>query len=317
MRPLATLALCIAVIVLAGLALCSEQPAVDSQGEEYFTWTAKQAESIGKSMREKGRVGAGQGLLHTERASSYKLRATWLTPEVVRATARLEQIKTRLSDERTRALVTEAETVGDTVLMVEIDPREGSGVVPIDWQAFLQPKGVKAGAPGAVTGTNTPRLRDIKALAGVAQRDYDYDVFWIVFPLKTEKGEPIFSESTTEAELVVRIYNKEGKVSWRIPNSIRSRSRSVTKTSNSRSFRPAKIKSWRQYASTNLCMFTLRHRRQSWSDALVGGPTRYHYHRAPQLGWTHAGQHVPFNCQRDRLVRARSQSDRVSSSRDQ
>lgn len=229
MRPSTKLTLWIAVMILVGLSLRDGFRVVASQDEEYFTWTAKQAESIGKAMCEKGRVGAGQGLLHTERATSYKLRATWLTPEVVRASARLEQIKARLSDERTRQLVTEAESVGDTVLMVEIDPREGSGVVPLDWQAFLQPRGVRAGAPGAVTGTNTPKLRDIKALAGVTQRDYDYDVFWIVFPLKNEKGAPIFSESTTEAELVVRIYNKEGKVSWRIPDSIRRRSGSMTK----------------------------------------------------------------------------------------
>ncbi|HEY9232934.1 MAG TPA: hypothetical protein VIS78_12335 [Blastocatellia bacterium] len=63
----------------------------------------------------------------------------------------------------------------------------------------------------------------MKALAGVAKRDYDYDVFWIVFPLLNEKGEAIFSEAMREAELVVRIYDKEGKVSWPIPNSIRKR----------------------------------------------------------------------------------------------
>lgn len=231
-RTLRALALCGALIAGVGLAGRSEQRAAAIQAEEYLTWTAKHLESIGKSMRENGRVGGLLGFrgLHTERAGNYKLRATWLTPEVIRATARLEQIRSRLSDERTRALVNEAEAAVDTVIMVEIDPREGSGVVPLDWQAFLQPKGLKAGKPGAVLGVSTPALRNVKGLAGVLQRDYDYDLFWLVFPLRSESSEPVFSNSEEEAELVVRIYDKEGKVSWRIPDSIRNRSRALTKS---------------------------------------------------------------------------------------
>jgi hypothetical protein len=57
--------------------------------------------------------------------------------------------------------------------MVEIDPREGSGVIPNDWEAFPQPKD-HAGA--VVRGVNSPRVRD-----------------------------------------------KEGRVSWPIPPSIRSK----------------------------------------------------------------------------------------------
>ena len=200
-----------------------------TQGEEFLTWSAQRAEVIGKSTLEKGRVGGMMGFrgLHTERAENYKLRATWLTPEVIRASARLEQIKNRLADERVRELVAEAEAAGDTVVMVEIDPREGSGVIPVEWQAFLQPKGLKEIDPGAVPGVNTPKLRDSKVLRGVVQRDYDYDVFWIVFPLLNDKGEPIFSDATKEAELIVRIYNKEGKVTWRVPDSIRDRARNL------------------------------------------------------------------------------------------
>jgi hypothetical protein len=200
-------------------------PTVSVQNNEYLTWSAQQAQAIGKGMRENGRVGKIMWFrgLHTERAGNYKLRATWLTPEVIRASARIEQIRSRLSDEKTRALVAEAEAAGDTVVMVEVDPREGSGVIPLDWQAFLQPKGPGADNGGAVTGINTPKLRNVKALAGVVERDYDYDIFWLVFPLTNERGEPLFSDSVREAELVVRIYNKEGKVSWLIPDSIRNR----------------------------------------------------------------------------------------------
>jgi hypothetical protein len=146
-----------------------------------------------------------------------------LTPEVIRATARLEQIRNRLSDEETRKLVAEADAAGDLVVMVEIDPREGSGVIPLDWRVFLQPKGFKPGAAGAVAGKKSPAFRKIKALAGVSRRDYDYDVFWVAFPLVDENKRPLFADNLSEFDLFVGIYNKEGKVSWRIPDSVKQK----------------------------------------------------------------------------------------------
>jgi hypothetical protein len=223
MRIASTLALSLILTVGIDLPLHVFRTAI-TQSDEYLTWSAKQAQTIGKGMRESGRVGGIMGYrgLHTERAGNYKLRATWLTPEVIRASARIEQIRSRLSDDKTRELVAQAEAVGDTVVMVEVDPREGSGVIPLDWQAFLQPKGLKPDNANAVAGINSPKLRDMKALAGVAERDYDYDILWVVFPLIDEKGRPLFPDSVREVELVVRIYNKEGKVSWPIPDSIRN-----------------------------------------------------------------------------------------------
>jgi hypothetical protein len=105
------------------------------------------------------------------------------------------------------------------------DPREGSGVIPDDWTAVLQPKGLRAGEPGSVTGQVVSQLRNVPALAGVFRRDYSYDVFWVVFPLFTDNGQPLFPASITEAELVVQIYNKAGRVAWQIPGSIRARRR--------------------------------------------------------------------------------------------
>lgn len=209
-------------------------PWVTAQTDDYLRWSGEQAEAIGSRMRAKGQVGSSFGFrgLHTERAFNYKLRATWLTPDVIRASARFAQITNRLTDDKASALVAEAEAAGDTVILVEIDPREGSGVIPLEWQAFLQPKGLRAGEAGAVTGVNTPRLREVKALAGVAKRDYDYDAFWIVFPLLDEHGKAVFSDAVRDAELVIRIYDKEGKVSWAIPDSIRKRmAQIVTKSS--------------------------------------------------------------------------------------
>ena len=201
-----------------------------SQGDDYLRWSPQQAQTIGRSMRKSGRVGSIWTFrgLHTERATNYKLRATWLTPEVIRAAARLEQIRSRLSDADTKALVAEAEAAGDTVVMVEIDPDEGSGVIPLEWQTFLQPKNIKEGAIQPVSGVNTPRLRAVRALSGVLERDYNYDVFWMVFRLATEAGQPLLSSSVKEVELVVRIYNREGTVSWPVPDSIRNRITGVT-----------------------------------------------------------------------------------------
>src|SRR5690606_34086712 len=146
---------------------------------------------------------------------NYKLAATWLTPDVIRAGARLLQLRSRLSDAETRALVAEAAAVPGTVVMVEIDPREGSGVIPNDWEAFLQPKGRP---DRAVRGVVNPRLRDVKALAGVLRRNYDYDRFWVTFPLDKE-GSAVFSGPGL-AELVVRIHDKEGRVEGPVPAAV-------------------------------------------------------------------------------------------------
>ena len=208
------------MLVCFAAALCplflDAQPGLDA----YLSWSGKQAEAVGLPMYRRGRVGGflDTRLLKTDRAYNYKLAATWLTPDVIRATARLTQLRERLSEAETRALVKEAEVAGDTVIMVEIDPREGSGVIPNEWQAFLQPKG----RPGdAVRGSVTPRLREAKALAGVLRRNYDYDRFWVTFSLSATNGRPLFSSGDQDAELVVRIYQNEGHVEWPIPASLR------------------------------------------------------------------------------------------------
>lgn len=193
----------------------------------YLTWTAARAQEVCRSTRVNGRVGGifDFRVVHTEHAYNYKLRATWLTAEVIRGTARLVQLSERLTDEQTEALVIEAEQAGDAVILVEIDPREGSGVIPNDWTALLQPKGLRAGEPGAVRGRNAPQLRNVRALSGVFRRDYNYDAFWIVFPLVTDAGQPLFPHTVAEAELVVQIYSKAGRVTWAIPASARGRGR--------------------------------------------------------------------------------------------
>src|SRR5436190_9690474 len=157
----------------------------------YLAWSAAEAEQIGKSMRANGRVGGIFDLrvVHTERSFNFKLRATWLTKDVIQATARLLQLSERLTDSQTEELVREATAAGGVVMMVEVDPREGSGVIPNDWSVFLGPVGNDR---DVVRGTNTPDLEKVKALRGVYRRDYNYELFWVVFPLKTVSGAPLF-----------------------------------------------------------------------------------------------------------------------------
>lgn len=197
---------------LAGAVLSGAAP-----DDAYLGWSGSQAEAIGTQAYKRGRVGGifDGRLLKTERSYNYKLAATWFTRDVIRATARLAQLRSRLSPAETQSLVAEAEAIPGTVILIEIDPREGSGVIPSSWEAFLQPKGRPAGAR---RGAVNPQLRDVKALAGVLRRNYDYDRFWVVFPLTQDDGTPVFSAGDATAELIVRIHDKEGHVEWTIPH---------------------------------------------------------------------------------------------------
>ena len=87
-------------------------------------------------------------------------------------------------------------------------------MIPNDWSVFLGPVGNDR---DVVRGTNTPDLEKVKALRGVYRRDYNYELFWVVFPLKTANGAPLFPSSVTQAALTVRISSKEGRVSFPVP----------------------------------------------------------------------------------------------------
>jgi hypothetical protein len=193
--------------------------------EDYLSWSADQANDIGKKWRVNGRVGGALDLrvFHTEHSYNYKLRATLMTPEVVRATARLEQLRLHLTDDQTRELVREAEAISGLVALVEIDAREGSGVIPLDWRSSLKPNGAKDDSRSVIAGSNVPTLRHVKALAGVTRRDYAYDIFWIVFPIAGKEGKLVWENVPDSIELIVGIYNKEGHVTWPVTGPLRQR----------------------------------------------------------------------------------------------
>ena len=50
-----------------------------------------------------------------------------MTTEVIRASARVEQFRNRLTNEQTRDLIEEAEAGNYLVILVELDPREEGG----------------------------------------------------------------------------------------------------------------------------------------------------------------------------------------------
>ncbi|MCC7125715.1 MAG: hypothetical protein IT178_12765 [Acidobacteria bacterium] len=195
-------------LVLGAVALVQARQTDGSRA--YLTWSESAAKAIGERAYQSGRVGGffDFRVLKTERSYNYKLAATLLSRQTIRATARLLQLQSRLRDDAAAALVTEAESVDGLVVMVEIDPREGSGVIPLEWEAFLQLPDAES---EAVAGVKMPELRDRKALAGTRRRNYDYDRFWVVFPARDAAA---MAAEGKGLELVVRIYNHEGRVTW-------------------------------------------------------------------------------------------------------
>jgi hypothetical protein len=216
---------CLTAITVALLAPAGTVALGQGSDEAYLGWSRRDATEIVAGMRRADRVGNRMTMrgLKTDRAINYKMRATWLTPAVIRATARALQLDERLGPDEARRLVAEAEGVADTVFFVEIDPHEGSGVVPLDWIALLQPRGLPAGEPGAARGTVMPTLRDVRALGGLFKRDYAYDAFWVAFSLTPAERTALFGPPVTEVELVVNIQGREGIVTWPVPAAMRER----------------------------------------------------------------------------------------------
>jgi hypothetical protein len=188
-----------------------------AQGDEaWLTWSAARAQGVGNAARVQGRVGGffDTRILSTNTSYNYKLAGTWLNPEVIQASARMAQLTDALSVQETKRLVAEAQTPDETVVMVEVDPREGSGVIPNDWVATLQPVSTQGQVGSGSRGRLDQKLRENRALAGTGKRNYDYDRFWVVFPLRQEAGVTLLQPDTVQLELVVHIAGKEGRVRW-------------------------------------------------------------------------------------------------------
>ena len=213
------------LLFVLAILLAVPEGAAPQEPANPLSGSPKQAEAIIQKMLVKGRVAGSRGMnpFNTSQSKSYKLRALWLTPDVIAASARLIQLQERLTEQQARALLEEADLPGYTIMLVDLDPDEGAGVIPLDRATFLQPKGAAPDSGRAVHGLEKPDFNEKKALARVMRRNYAYDRLWFAFPLQTESGAPLFSPSDQEAELIVQIRGREERVKWPIPDSIRAR----------------------------------------------------------------------------------------------
>jgi uncharacterized protein with von Willebrand factor type A (vWA) domain len=134
----------------------------------------------------------------------------------------MAQLTDALSTDEARRLVAEAEIADHTVVMVEVDPREGSGVIPNDWVAMLHPISTQGQVGPGSRGKLEQKLREVRALTGTVKRNYDYDRFWLVFPLRREGAIDLLQNDTAQLELVVRISGKEGRVRWPVSAAARA-----------------------------------------------------------------------------------------------
>lgn len=199
---------CAAGLLIAAIAWAQDRSA-DSM-------TEKQAREAAASMRVRGQVGSSFDLrvTGTDRSYNYKLRATWITPSVARAAARLLMVTKGFSAQQSQEVTQAAKQAEGWLVLVELDPREGSGVIPKDWVARF---GVKGNETRQVTGQPIAPEGVWRSMMAAFPRDYSYDMFLVKFPAKLDDGAPLLMANDTEAELVVRIYNKQGHVRWKIP----------------------------------------------------------------------------------------------------
>lgn len=198
-------------ILLGILCLAAWHP---SWSQESFL-NEKEARQAINSMRESGQVGGSWDLrvISTDRSYNYKLRATWLTPRVLQALSRLLEINKGLSQAEAQQIMQDIEPGAAHYILVELDPREGSGVIPRDWLARFGPRGVE---DRQVSGQIIPEQGSWRKLISTLPRDYSYDIFIVKFPLGVREGIKILDASDPYAELIVRIYSKTGKVQWPI-----------------------------------------------------------------------------------------------------
>lgn len=168
----------------------------------------KQARHVVSGFRKSGQVGKSFDLriTNTDRSYNYKLRATWVTSEVLKAAAKLLSSAQGLPEDRVHGLLAQFFT-SRTYVLVEIDPREGSGVIPRGWTSHF---GSPGDAEPQVQGTvvDTPEMREFLT---AFPRDYAYDIFLVEFPVDLEN----WVGANREFELTVRIYDKVGRVGWK------------------------------------------------------------------------------------------------------
>jgi len=189
-------------------------PATAAEAPPFLQWSPEQARKALLAHRRSGHAGKSLDLrvTSTHRAFRYKVRATLWTPEALQGAVRLLQLRDRMPDAETIQMLAELEALPFHVLTIEIDPDEGSGVIPMsETRFFLQ----RRGDPEASVRPAEAReveARDVFRKAG--KRDYAYDLFVVAFPRLLREGEPLLTEPAGELELVVDIAGKSEILSF-------------------------------------------------------------------------------------------------------
>jgi hypothetical protein len=116
------------------------------------------------------------------------VRATWLTPQIIQALARLEQTS--------KSLTADGKAAGE--IIIQNRDRSARRV-----RHHPQRRGGFAG--------------DRPPLAPLAPRDRAYELFWLAFPNNVEDGQSLFSPTDRKTELSIQIQAKVGKTSPRSP----------------------------------------------------------------------------------------------------
>ena len=185
--------------------------------DDFLPWDARQAKAIALATRVDGQAGKSLDfrVTGTDRSYNYKLRATWMTPEVIRAVARLQQFASayRRGDPQAGGGRRDRRR---RVILVEIDPREGSGVIPSDWVALLGAR-PNRGPPRAPCAASAPRgcatsRRWPAARGAITPMRFSG---WCSRP--GEDGQPLFSRRQRGRTVTVRIHGKEGECAGRFP----------------------------------------------------------------------------------------------------
>jgi hypothetical protein len=223
-----TLLLSAAALLWPGPALRAAEPAPRAQETAapdaripgpvtapFLRWSEADARRVVQGARQTGTAGSrlwDGRVKDTHRSSRYKVRAILWTPRALRAAARLVQLRERLSNAETLALLAAVESRPLHVASIEIDPIEGSGVLPHDeTRFFLQRPGDESASVRAVEATD---ITGLPLFHKFEKRDWAYELLVTAFPRALESGEPLAAAGAAALELVVEIGGKGEHLSF-------------------------------------------------------------------------------------------------------
>ena len=184
--------------------------------EPFLRWSEAEAR---RAVLDARRSGSAGGLLDgrvndTHRAYRYKVRATLWTPRALRGAVRLAALRDRLGDAEALAMLAAVEARPLQLASIEIDPVEGSGILPRDeTRFFLQRPGDEA---ASVHPVEAPELSALPLFRKFEKRDWAYELLVVAFPRELASGEALAGPAVRALELVVDIAGKVERLTFPI-----------------------------------------------------------------------------------------------------